>query len=398
MNKTWLYSLAGLAALFIVPVRADVKLCKIFTDHMVLQQGVPLNVWGTGDMGEPVTVTIAGQSKSATADGEGKWSVQLDPLAVGEPLTLTVQGKNTIKIQDVLVGEVWVCSGQSNVTFNLGSANNAELEVANSADPQLRMINIRTDASLTPMDDFRDGHWDVASPRVTAGWSAVGYFFGRELRKALHVPVGIIHSSAGGTDAEAWASTNAMLASPKFHDVTVQKIAAANKLPADLAAFEPATTDWINAHSYQDQGNQGETDGWAKPDLDDSSWKTVKVGSFLRDNGMKGGGVVWWRKSIDWPAAVPAKECTLKTNWTGGVVTTYFNGERWPSSEMEAASKPGRKLLPQRYHHCPRVCRRYVINCGLQPTPCGASSGPPFLNRLETWAVERYSPSLGTSR
>ncbi len=208
MRSRWIIlSLLGLL-LSRPAVRAEVKLPALFSNHMVLQQQTPLPIWGWADPGEKVTVTLAGQSKSTTADKEGKWSVKLDKLQPGQPLTLTVAGKNKLTVTDVLVGEVWLASGQSNMAMTVARSKNAEQEKAAAKYPQIRMFFVRSGAATTPQADCK-GEWVVCSPETVGLFSAAAYFFGREVHKDLQVPVGLINSSVGGTAIEAWTSSEA---------------------------------------------------------------------------------------------------------------------------------------------------------------------------------------------
>ena len=200
--------LLGLA-LLASAARADVKLSPMFGDHMVLQQGAPVPVWGTAAAGEQVTVTVGAQKATATADELGKWQVKLQPLTAGGPLDVTVAGKNTVTLRDVLVGEVWVCSGQSNMEWNVNLSGNPEQERAAANYPSIRMFTVKKAIAGKPAQTL-EGSWEVCSPKTVGNFSAVGYFFGRELHKALNVPVGLVHTSWGGTPAEAWTERSAL--------------------------------------------------------------------------------------------------------------------------------------------------------------------------------------------
>lgn len=206
MQKTLLLSL--LAVSCALSARADVKLPAIISDHMVLQRGVAAPVWGWADPGEEVTVAIAGQTKTTRADASGQWQVKLDPLHDTETLTLTVKGKNTLTVQDVLVGEVWLCSGQSNMAMTVGNSKDFPEEKAAATFPKIRMFRESSSTATTPQAQGK-GSWSVCSPETVGGFSAAGYFFGRELHKTLAVPVGLINSSVGGTAIEAWTSWDA---------------------------------------------------------------------------------------------------------------------------------------------------------------------------------------------
>jgi sialate O-acetylesterase len=204
----------GSLPFFCRPAAADVKLPALFTDNGVLQRDIPVPVWGWADQGEKVTVKIGDQSKSATPDAKtGKWTVKLDPLPAGGPLTMTVSGKNTITLKNVLVGEVWICSGQSNMQFALRGADRALEEIDAARYPKIRLISVPTRGSAAPQDDFK-GHWEECSPETVPGFSAVAYFFGRELFTRLDVPIGLIHCSYGGSSCESWVERSALAAEP----------------------------------------------------------------------------------------------------------------------------------------------------------------------------------------
>jgi sialate O-acetylesterase len=187
---------------------ADVKLPAIFSDHMVLQAGVAVPVWGWADPGEEVSVSVAGQTKTTKADKTGKWMVKLGKLKSGDAVTLTVKGKNSITIADVLVGEVWLGSGQSNMAMTVNRAKNFAQEQAAATFPKIRMFKESSGSALTPQEKC-SGSWQVCSPDTVGGFSATAYFFGREVHKALNVPVGLLNSSVGGTPVEAWTSWDA---------------------------------------------------------------------------------------------------------------------------------------------------------------------------------------------
>lgn len=227
---------------------ADVKLPAIFGDHMVLQRETVVPVWGTATPGEEVTVSIAGQTASAKADAAGKWSVKLAKLAAAGPHTLTVKSANTLTFSDVLVGEVWLGSGQSNMAMTVNRAKDFEREQAAAKFPQLRMFTEASGAAGTAQSEGK-GSWVVCSPDAVARFSATAYFFGREIHQVLGVPVGLINSSVGGTPIESWIAPEAQKASPElkgfFESARNAKKAAdpaqaKAKFEADLAQWQEA--------------------------------------------------------------------------------------------------------------------------------------------------------------
>ncbi|MBN2021798.1 MAG: sialate O-acetylesterase [Pirellulales bacterium] len=203
--------LAGLAA----PATAEIKLPAVLGDNMVLQRDVPVPIWGWAEPGEDITVQFAGQTAKTKAGEDGRWQVKLEPLAVGEPAELIITGSASGKrtLTNVLVGEVWVCSGQSNMEMSLRAVANGEAEVAEAKHPRIRLFMVENVVADKPASDCK-GTWAECAPATVGNFSAVGYFFGRDLLTKLDVPVGLIDSTWGGTPAESWTSREALEAKP----------------------------------------------------------------------------------------------------------------------------------------------------------------------------------------
>jgi sialate O-acetylesterase len=232
----------------------EVKPNHLFSDHMVLQSGTSVPVWGTAAPGEQVTVTLGDQKQSAAAGPDGKWMVRLSELKAGDtPLEMSISGSNTLTIHDILVGEVWIGSGQSNMEFPFWKSptvgaytgvTNMEQEDAAANYPRLRMYSVKTTTSGTELEDTV-GQWDVCTPDTVKKFSAIGYFFSRDLQKNLNVPVGFIHSSFGASTAEAWVSKPVMDSNPLLaglmSDYQKALTAYAARGPAPAPAVAPAT-------------------------------------------------------------------------------------------------------------------------------------------------------------
>jgi len=244
--------------------RADVSLNNMFGDHMVLQQGIKNKVWGKADPGESVTVTLGAQSQSTTAAADGTWHVFLDPVQeYGGPHTLTVKGKNTVTFNDVLIGEVWVCSGQSNMQWAVNQANDADLEKAAAKFPNIRFVSVPQVGTQEPQWNF-NGKWAACSPDTVGEFSAVGYFFGRQLHQSLGVPVGLIDNAWGGSAAEAWVKREKLASHPTLkvlHEKWQKEEAAYEKAKAD---FEKRLADWTAAAKQAKAEGKPEPAG--KPD------------------------------------------------------------------------------------------------------------------------------------
>ena len=232
--------LAGILA--ISSARADVRLPALFSDNVVLQQGGEAPVWGWADEGEEVKVTFRGKTVKARAK-DGKWKVELIRLKAGGPDNLVVEGKNRIELKNVLVGEVWICSGQSNMEWPMKSAFERDAAIAASSNPQLRLFLVPKTKADEPRDDVK-ADWKDAGPESTPNFSAVAYYFGRDLQKALKVPVGLIETCWGGSPAEVWMSRRVLEANPEYkRDILDTYPAAEQKYKQVLAAYRKQKAD-----------------------------------------------------------------------------------------------------------------------------------------------------------
>jgi sialate O-acetylesterase len=235
-------------AFALTPAQADVRLPAVFSDHMVLQRDLPIPVWGWAAPGEAVTVTFAGHSAATVAEGDGQWKVYLEKCAASAtPQTLVVSGKNTLQFTDVLVGDVWVCSGQSNMGLYLGECDNADTEVPRAGDPLLRILKVEERTAIAPEADVKlwnNRKWRLSAPDSAREFSGVGYFFGRELRKHLGIPIGLISSLHGGSQAQLWTSLDAVQkhpdADPEFRGWLAKRQAMLEDYPRKLAEYLPA--------------------------------------------------------------------------------------------------------------------------------------------------------------
>jgi sialate O-acetylesterase len=224
----WIFA-GCLGVLICMSAQAEIKLPSLVSDGMVLQQGLKLKIWGNADPGERISVSFDGAKGSTATDNSGKWMVQLGPFTAGGPYTMTIVGKNTITLHDVLVGEVWICSGQSNMEMTVGPGDTPGLyayhnmpgvkdyqqALATADYPKIRLFTVTKAVANAPLTDVQ-GHWLMARAETVNDFSAVGYFFGRELFNTLHVPIGLIHASWGGTIAEAWMSRATVESDPDF--------------------------------------------------------------------------------------------------------------------------------------------------------------------------------------
>jgi sialate O-acetylesterase len=229
---------------------AEVRLPGIISDHMLLQRAVPVRVFGTAEPGEAVTVTFRGQSAQATADAIGRWETWLGPFAPGAAADMTVKGTNTITVADVLVGDVWIGSGQSNMQWAVRQSDNAETEIAAAKYPQIRLFYVPRKTSAVPVDDV-GAKWVVCSPETVPEFSGVLYFFGREMHKDLKVPMGLIHSSWGGTPIASWISGPSLVGNSRLEPFLTFWQNAILQFPVNNARYEQ------NLKKWEANGSQG---------------------------------------------------------------------------------------------------------------------------------------------
>ena len=230
--------------LFIAPgISANISLPDIISDNMVLQQGVSPQIWGNADPGEKIRIAFDKQSTDIVADNQGKWSIKLNPVKAGGPYKLDITGNNIIKIDNIAVGEVWVCSGQSNMQWNVGGSINPQKEIAELEYPMIRMFTAQRTVADRPMANAK-GSWAVCKPDTVGSFSAVGYFFGRSLHKKLGVPIGLINTSWGGTPAESWTDTATLESDPDFKPILDRWKKAMDEYPQALEKYKEQLSQW----------------------------------------------------------------------------------------------------------------------------------------------------------
>lgn len=248
----------GLLLAALVSARAEVRLNPLFSDHLVLQQGREVPVFGTAAPGEQVAVIVGPRRGSAVADAAGRWMVRLGSLPAGGPLVMTVAGSNTLTVNDVLVGEVWVCGGQSNMQWTLGNAHEAERYINGSADDGLRLLTVRRQATDEPLEEaVLDQPWAVCGPESVRNFSAVGYHFGAHLREKLGVPVGLISSNYGGTPAEAWTRQRTIWGEPRLRGAWQRWMELLTVWPETMDRYREALSKWeTDAAAARQAGTQ----------------------------------------------------------------------------------------------------------------------------------------------
>ena len=306
---------------------ATLELPLLFADGAVLQRDVPMRVWGWATPGARIQVRLDGAAASAVAAGDGRWQAQLPTHAAGGPYVLEVEGDGARRrIGDVLVGDVWLASGQSNMEWPLAQARDGAHEAAAAADPQLRHFKIPKSWSAQPERQLAGGEWKAATPDNAGAFSAVGYFFARELRQRTGVPIGIVDSSWGGSAIEAWmdASALGMDATQTARSVADMKARDART----LAAVRQRIARWPAA--------QDGAEAWRAADLDDSDWDRIPVDRNWEASGYDGmDGIAWYRTSFTLSAAEAKAGVTLGVGQIDDSDVTYVNGQPVGQTEKQ---------------------------------------------------------------
>ena len=294
----------------------------LFSDHMVLQRDVPVPVWGWAEPGQKVNVAFAGKSAEAVAGADGKWTARLGPSPAGGPFTLEVTGPKTATLQDVLVGDVWICSGQSNMEWVVANSDRPQEEIAAANHPNIRLYTVPKRIAAGPCAQVKSD-WKVCSPETVGGFSAVGYFFGRDLERELGVPIGLINSSWGGTVAQAWVDAGALAKLDDFRPAlagVAERVAATQP---DRGRFLAESAAW----SRKNDPGQAGPPGWADPGLDDSDWKSMDLPRRWEDGGLPDfDGIAWFRKEVILPDAWAGKALVLDLGPIDDRDATWVNG------------------------------------------------------------------------
>ncbi|MFM1548658.1 MAG: sialate O-acetylesterase [Lentisphaeria bacterium] len=322
------------------------KLAALFSDGMILQQGQTVKVWGWDTPGNNVTVALNGSAADAVADAEGRFICELPAMDYGGPYEMRVCGSEEIVVVDILVGEVWLCSGQSNMEWALQDCANGDAEVELADYPQIRLFQVPTLTGADERVDLQE-KWQACTPAAAAGFSGVGYFFGRELHRTRNVSIGLINASVGGTRAEAWTSREKLLSMPHYAEMIAAYDAGLENLDEALAAYAKAQTAWEKENLPADPGNNGFELGYADTDYDDSAWREMEPPGSWQSKGENYSGVFWFRREIDIPQDWDGKQLLLSLGELDKWDETYFNGEK--VGGLSRDDDPNAWIVPRRY-------------------------------------------------
>ena len=349
-------------------MEAKVELSPLFTDNMVFQQNVLAPVWGKAAPGARVTVTPSwdGRTYSCTAYADGRWSVGIEtPEGSYERYTVTISDGKPVVLQNVLVGEVWLCSGQSNMEMPVESWRAVRVnkdDIQNAADyPYLRLLYVTKTTGMSPRDcfDAENGGWTESLPKTVRGFSAVAYYYGRALQQELKVPVGVIESCWGGTIIEAWMSAEALSSYPEMAPKIAQVAKLAETETDRENTFKKEMARFVAQAKADDKGFAGGKAPWAARSYDDSSWGTMKLPEKIQTLWPSTNGVFWFRKEVEIPSSWAGRNLTLSLGPVDDYDETYFNGKLVGTGEVWNMAReyviPGKMVKAGKSVLCIRV-------------------------------------------
>ncbi len=365
---------AAIALLAAFSTRADVSLPSIFSSHAVLQRGAGVPVWGKASPAERVSVMIAGVTAATQATADGRWKVTLDLAASSSgPHELVVRGNNQLAVSDVVLGEVWFCSGQSNMEWMLSGADDAAVEIARPANPLLRQFTVKRTTAKTPQDDCV-GSWTIASPATSARFSAIAYHFGRKLQQETGSPVGVINASWGGTAIERWLSEQAIAADPALRQAQARAVEREPRFAAELAAYAASGRAWSDRFQRADRETSDHSKFTAPPAAAAPGWQQVEMPEGLAATALPRSGAIWLRRTVRVPERIETigleRGFLVSIGAFAGFDQLYWNGVKIGESSW---AKPP-----------PAVGRRYAVPPALLRPGSEATVALRIFNPLDT--------------
>lgn len=306
-------------------LNAKLSTPKFFSDNMVLQRDIPVNVWGKANKGEKIQIEFNGKTYSTETDKKGNWKLAMDPMKAGGPYSMTIStNKEKIVYSNILMGDVWICSGQSNMEWTLIASSGAEEAIKTSENKNIRFLTVDRTIEVEEQEDIKSGGWQLCNPQTAPSFSAVGYFFGRELQEDLDVPIGLINTSWGGTDIQPWTSWEVMQQDEKYKKYAGKSIAKSFN-------YDPKGMERFQAALLKDKGDK---EKWYLPTTKTNDWKKMKVPSLWETYIGNEDGIIWFRTEIDLPASAKGKKATLSLGSIDDGDYTYLNGTLVGHSEL----------------------------------------------------------------
>jgi len=313
----------GILMLVVQVLQAQVRLPKVISSNMVLQRDKPVQIWGWAGKSSTVTIAFNGQQVQAKADSKGNWKATLKPMAFGGPYEMTVSDKTSnIKLENILIGDVWVCSGQSNMEMPIqgwggDSTLHAGRTIREANHPNIRLFTVEHTTSFTPLDDVKGGPWQVCSPATVGTFSATAYYFGKKLNHDLNIPIGLIHTSWGGTNIQAWTSWDEMSKEEPYKSTSLK----------DMPARQKDREKNYQAYNTAVANEPGNKEKWFEPTTNLSAWKKTPLPQMYEQSAVgNADGIVWYRKDIEVAAAAANQTATLSLGAIDDNDETYING------------------------------------------------------------------------
>jgi len=337
---------------------AEVKIPQILSSNMVLQRNQGINVWGWANAKEKVSVYFNDSEKSTRAGKDGKWLVTFPAMKAGGPYKMEIQGKNNIELENILIGDVWICSGQSNMEWSVANSNNAEEEALNADYTGLRLFTVPRNIQFKPVEDIPGEEWLECNAETVLPFSAVGYFFGRDIYKQVKIPIGLISTNWGGTNIETWLSMDAVETVPDFAEYV--EILSNPELEKEAKRKEAEAREKIDRYASDEPGVKDGEAEWAESELDMSGWGTMNLPGEWEKKGLSGlDGIVWFRHEFELSEEMAKREVVLNLGPIDDSDQTWVNGykvgemvEQWNTDRIyEVAAEylvPGRNLIAVR--------------------------------------------------
>jgi sialate O-acetylesterase len=307
----------------------EIKLPKLISDGLVLQRDITSKIWGWASVGEKLTVKFSGKTFSTTTGENGKWFVDLPKQKAGGPFEMEISGSNKIILKNILIGDVWICSGQSNMTITMARVKDLyKNEIAHCENNNIHqfIVSMKYDFN-NPQEDVAGGKWESANSNTILNFVAVGYFFAAKLYEKYHVPVGLINAAIGGTPAEAWVSEEALKEFPN-HIQNLEKHKNSDYIDQIKNDEKKLYDDWYAELLKDDLGNSGINKKWSDTTYDDSSWSKMNIPCFWDESRLgKVNGVVWFRKEIEVPKSMVGKPARLDLGRIVDSDSVFVNGK-----------------------------------------------------------------------
>ncbi len=328
-QKIFLSILCLSVLLIFQTVFSEVRLPRLISDGMVLQRDTNVKIWGYADVGEKITINFLNKIYNTTADKKGKWIVTLSASKSGGPYRMEITASNHIILKNILIGDVWVCSGQSNMALSMDRVkDNYTDAIAHCDNPAIRQFSVpmRYDFN-TPQEDLKSGHWKPANPENILHFTAIGYFFAKTLFEKYQIPIGLINTSVGGSPAEAWLSEDALKAFPTYLE-TAMKFKDSTYVNQILEEDKAISDAWYRRIRQLDEGFSDSEKPWFDPACNTSTWQTMQIPSYWEDEGLGHvNGVVWFRKRISLPVSMADQPARLLLGRIVDSDSVYINGK-----------------------------------------------------------------------